>query len=213
MQSDLSLYEILLNIEGLSVESVENFSKELHVYCHISDKGSQKCPACSQVVLGKVLKYRRKVRDLDLSGGKVILYLQVGQYRCTCGRSFSETFDFVEPNKSYTKRQSKWVFEMSGQQSHTRLLDMCPKTVERISYAHASALEVDWHSVKRIAMDEFAFKKGHKDFLTILIDLDTHEILDILEKGDKDFLRAYFKELGEEFCAQIEDFCSDMWGP
>ena len=162
------------------------------------------------------MKYRRKVRDLDISGRKVILYLQVRQYRCNCGRSFSETFDFVEPNKSYTKRQSKWIFEMSSQQSHTRvgaLLDMCPKTVERISYSHVSALEVDWRSVKRIAIDEFAFKKGHKDFLTILIDLDTNEILDILEKRDKDYLRAYFQGLGEEFCAQIEDFCSDMWGP
>ena len=31
------------------------------------------------------------------------------------------------------------------------------------------------------------FRKGHKDFITVLIDLDTHEIIDILEKRDKAF--------------------------
>lgn len=215
MQDKLSLYEFLLNIENLSVESVETFAQELHVYCHISSSKSQKCPTCGQSVSGKRLKYRRKVRDLDISGRKVILHLLVHQYRCDCGRNFSESFDFVEPSKSYTKRQAKWVFELSAQQSHERvgaLLDMCPKTVERLNYAQVSTCPLDWSKVKRIGIDEFAFKKGHKNYLTVLIDLDTHEILDILEKRDKSFLRDYFKGLGKCFCEQIEDFCADMWG-
>ena len=50
-------------------------------------------------------------------------------------------------------------------------------------------------------------------FITILIDLDTHEIIDILKQRDKQFLRAYFQGLGVSFCQQIQEFCSDMWGP
>jgi transposase len=79
-------------------------------------------------------------------------------------------------------------------------------------YGHLVKRQINWATIKRIAIDEFAFKKGHKDFITVLINLDTHEIIDILEKRDKAFLRAYFKRIGIKFCNQIEDFCSDMWG-
>jgi len=216
MSQDLTLYELLLNIPNLSIESVDVFSQELHIYCYQRGKLSQECPSCGTQVSGKRLKYRRKVRDLDISGRKVILCLLVHQYSCDCGRKFSETFDFVDSGKSYTKRQAKWTFEMSAQQSHRRvgaLLDICPKTVERMCYAYLGDREINWKQVKRIGIDEIAFRKGHKDFATVLVDLDTHELLDILEKRDKDFLRAYFQSLGKEFCAQVEDFCSDMWGP
>ncbi len=105
---------------------------------------------------------------------------------------------------------------MSAKQSHLQvaaIVDMCHKTVERICYDQVLERSIDWSKIKRIGIDEFAFKKGHKDFIVILINLDTHEIIDILEQRDKSFLRAYFQGLGESFCAQIEDFCSDMWGP
>ncbi len=216
MNNSLEIYEAILDIANLSVEDVEIVGKELHIYCKISGRESQNCPVCSQKVFGKRMKYRRKVRDLDISGRKVILHLLVHQYNCDCGRNFSETFDFVEPNKSYTKRQAKWTFEMSAQQSHYQvasLLNLSHKTVERMCYSHLLDREINWGKIKRIGIDEFAFKKGHKDFITILIDLDTHEIIDILEKRDKEFLRSYFQEVKVGFREQIEDFCSDMWGP
>ena len=105
---------------------------------------------------------------------------------------------------------------MSTKQSHLQvaaLVDMCHKTVENICYAQILTRQINWHQIRRIGIDEFAFKKGHKDFVVILIDLDTHEIIDILEHRDKAFLRAYFQGLGKEFCLQIQEFCSDMWGP
>jgi len=46
----------------------------------------------------------------------------------------------------------------------------------------------------------------------VIVDLDTHDIIDILEEREKDFLRVYYQGLGDYFCNQIEDFCSDMWG-
>ena len=115
MSDSLKIYETILNIASLQVEKVEILGKELHVHCKILNQESQKCPVCAQDVFGKRLKYRRKVRDLDISGRKVILHLLVHQYNCDCKRSFSETFDFVEPGKSYTQRQAKWTFEMSAQ--------------------------------------------------------------------------------------------------
>lgn len=216
MSDNLEIYEAILNIPNLQVKKVEVLGKELHIHCKVVNQKSQKCPVCEQAVFGKRLKYRRKVRDLDISGRKVTLHLLVHQYNCDCKRSFSETFDFVEPGKSYTKRQAKWTYDMSAQQSHVQvaaLTDTCHKTVERMCYDQIINRKVNWKKIKRLGIDEFAFRKGHKDFITVLVDLDTHEIIDILEKRDKEFLRAYFQGLGTTFCEQIEDFCSDMWGP
>lgn len=133
----------------------------------------------------KTPKYRREIHGLSISGRKVILHVLTHQYLCECGRTFSENFDFVDSGKSYTKRQAKWIFEMSAKQSHLQvaaLVDMCHKTVERICNAQAEIREIDWSKIQKIGIDEFAFKKGHKDFIVLLVNLDTHEIIDIIEE-------------------------------
>ncbi len=217
MALDLEIYTGILNIPNLKVEKVEYSEKELNIYCKIEKETAELCPSCQKEIFSKREKYRREVNDLGISGRKVILHLLVHQYNCDCcGRTFSEKFDFVEPNKSYTKRQAKWVFEMSAQQSHYRvaaLIGFSHKTIERICYNQLINRAINWDKIRRIGLDEFAFKKGHKDFITVIIDLDTHNIIEILEQRSKESLRAYFQSLGSSFCAKIEDFCSDMWGP
>ena len=216
MDSKFELYATLLNIPNIKIENVEISGNVLNIYCEIEISEAQGCPSCKEPVLKKTPKYRREIRDLSVSGRQVTLHLLVHQYHCECGRTFSEQFDFVSPGKSYTKRQAKWIFEMSAKQSHLQvaaLSDMCHKTVERICYGQVKGRQINWDKIHRIGIDEFAFKKGHKDFIVILIDLDTHEVIEILERRDKAFLRAYFQGLGSSVLDKVEDFCSDMWGP
>jgi len=216
MTSDFEFYEMLLNIKDLKIEQVVIEDGSIHIHCKICCEDSQPCPLCTCEVSKKTPKYRRKIRDLDISGRKVFLHLQVHQFLCDCGRTFSEEFEFVQSGKSYTKRQGKWIVELSGQQSHTRvgaLVDMSHKTVERICYRSTQKRDINWSLIKRFGIDEFAFKKGHKDFIVILVDLDTHEIIDLLPFRDKASISQYFNNLGEEICAKVTDYCSDMWGP
>lgn len=216
MPSDLEIYAAILNIPNLQIERIEVERNTFHFYCKVVNFEGQLCPNCLEKIFRKTPKYYRKIRDLDISGRKVFLHLEVHQYLCDCGRTFSEDFDFVTSGKSYTKRLAKWIVDMSAKQSHKQvgaLIDMSHKTVERICYEYIEFRQIDWAKIKRIGIDEFAFKKGHKDFIVVLIDLDTHDIIDVLERRDKEFLRAYFQGLGLEICAKVEDFCSDMWGP
>jgi len=135
---DLEIYTGILNIPNLKVEKIEYSEKELHIYCNIEKETAEVCPSCKKKVTIKRGKYRRKVSHLGISECKVILHLLVHQYDCDdCHRTFSEKFDFVEKNKSYTKRQAKWIFEMSAQQSHYRvaaITGFSHKTIERICY-------------------------------------------------------------------------------
>ena len=216
MEGNHDLYEALLAIDSLSIDQVELSKNKLRIKCKISSNKGEICPSCQREVVSKRPKYRRIIRDLDISGRKVYLDLQVHQYLCDCGRHFSEQFEFVESGKSYTNRQAKWVFEMSAQQSHTQvgaLVDMSHKTVERICYNQVEQRKINWSKIERIGIDEFAFKKGHKDFIVILVNLDTHEIIDLLPFRDKASIRQYFNDLGQSTCAKITDYCSDMWGP
>jgi transposase len=218
MDLDIKLFRVLLRLEGIEIEKVEMDADPINVYCKKSTPEPRACPRCKCLVSRCRPKYRREVRDLDISGRQVYLHLQVHQYECDCGRTFSEQFDFVSSGKSYTKRQAKYVFELSAKQSHLQagaISGMCHKTVERICYemVEAKLQAVDWSSVFRIGIDEFAFRKGHKDFVVTLVNLDTGDILEILENREKSFLRTYFQSLGSGFLNQVKEFCSDMWGP
>ena len=65
--------------------------------------------------------------------------------------------------------------------------------------------------VRAVGMDEFAIKKGHRDYATVIVDLERVEIIDIFEYRDQAKLIEYFKNRGVEWCEGIEVFCSDMW--
>lgn len=54
-------------------------------------------------------------------------------------------------------------------------------------------------------------KKGHGDFVAVIVDLDTGIVLDLLENRTKASLIAYFQDKGPAFCQQITVFASDMW--
>ena len=65
--------------------------------------------------------------------------------------------------------------------------------------------------VRVVGMDEFAIKKGHRDFATVIVDLEHIEIIDILDYRDQERLIHYFQSRGTEWCEGIEVFCSDLW--
>jgi len=212
-----SIYEDLLRLDNLRIYRVESEEKSIQIYCEVNEAGI--CPSCGNKNIKVNQRYEREVRDLDISGRKVFLHLLVKQYECeTCGRTYSQQFSFASKGKSYTKRQAKWIFEMCKKQSHTEvgsLLDMNAKTVENIFYRQAKQQiqVVNWSKIKRIGIDEFSFKKGHKDFILILVDLDTHDIIALLPFRDKASIISFFKSLGDDFCNQIETYSSDMWQP
>jgi transposase len=65
--------------------------------------------------------------------------------------------------------------------------------------------------IRAVGMDEFAIKKGHRNYATVIVDLERVEIIDILEYRDQEKLIEYFKGKGAAWCQGIEVFCSDMW--
>jgi len=210
-------YEELLQLPDLRILKVEKEGKKIILQAE-SLSTTSKCPQC----LGdchEVHQYtKREVRDLDISGKEVWLHLRVKQYVCPiCNRYFSERFDWVAPNKSYTKRQSKWIFELCAKQPFTEagaLANMNHKTVERLYHEQGESrldLKKRYAQVKHLGIDEISHRKGKQDYCCVLTDLERGVLLDILPDRKKETLLKHFQSLGEEFCNQIEVVSCDIW--
>lgn len=211
-------YEQLLDLSHLKVDDVEVKQSRINIYCH-DEQESQICPDCGQSS-GEIRHYSsRRIRDLDMSGKEVWLHVRVRQFHCECGKYFHEQFDWADSGKSYTKRQSKFIFELCAKQPMKEvgaIVNMCPKTVERLYYCYArSKLDLDkrYGQVRKLGIDEFALRKGKGDFCCVLVDLERGIQLDLLPDRKKATLIAHFEGLGSDFCAQIQVVSCDMWGP
>lgn len=211
------IYEEMLNLPLVEVTKVEMNEKQVKIYCR-SKLEEQICPNCLKKSGLVNQSYNRRIRDMDLIGRKVYLILEVRQFHCSdCNRYFSEQHSFVGKNGKVTKRQEKWIFEICHKQGIKQvaaLVDMGYQQVETIYYKYAQSLvnmQDRYAQVSRLGIDEFALRKGHKNFACVLVDLDKGWVIDVLPYRDKKLLISHFESKGRPFLNQIEVLTCDMW--
>lgn len=211
-------FEQLLAIPDLKVDKIFYESSRIILHCH-SEQDARACPKCGSVKDKSVRRYEeRQVRDLDISGKAVWLYLRVRQFECKCGHYFHEPFSWVAPGKSYTLRQAKFIFELCARQPFSEvgaITNMNPKTVERLYYERAKQvikMPERYAEVRKLGIDELSLHKGRGDYCCVLTDLERGVQLDILPNRKKETLVAHFQRLGRSFCQQITQVSCDMWG-
>lgn len=211
------IYEDLLNLPSLSIIDVNLNTKVITIECQVN-KLSEDCPNCGKSSHRINQYYYRTLRDLNMGIRRVDLHIKMRQFYCeSCNRYYSEILDFADLNKEYTHRQSDYMFCLARKQSYTEvaaIVDVSPKTIERIVLANCDKV-IDiasrYAQVRRLGIDEHSHRKGKKDFLCVLTDLDRGIIIDILENRKKETLIAHFQSLGEGFCSQITDVACDYW--
>jgi len=210
------IFTQILGLKEIEVVFVEMSSTHYHFRVR-SIFAETICPKCGKKC-SKVKSYHnRKIRDLPISGKKVYLDLEVRQFECDCGNFYTEPFQFVRSYKRLTIRYEDYLYyRCKGAEvkyvSTKEEVDW--KTVNEI-FTTLSTKEIltrsSWKDVTHIALDEIALRKGHKNYVVVVLDLLTGHILDILKQRDKAFLVKYFQDIGEDFCNQIKVFSSDMW--
>jgi transposase len=208
--------ETLLGIKEIQVDRFELQDQSLHIHCS-SIFEEALCPHClkKRQVINQT--YVRQFRDLSIAGKEVYLHLSQRQFYCPDGdRHFNERFSFVDPKRTMTRRYERHVYECckaSTIQKISTQENLVWSTVNEICQRGVQK-EIDERPVSKVrvvGMDEFAIKKGHRDFATVIVDLEHVEIVDILEYRDQEKLIQYFQNRGTEWCEGIEVFCSDMW--
>lgn len=213
----LELYELLLSLPSLKVEAVILEEKKIMIQC-ITRSSSEKCSNCQNDSSTVNQYYERTLRDMNISKREVYLRVKMRQFYCkNCHRYFSETLDFADPHQSHTHRQTDFMFLVGSKQSYAEsalILNTHPKTVERtiLKMCEKKAdLAARYREVRRLGIDEQSHRKGKKDYLCVLTDLDKGTLVDVLESREKTYLIAHFQSLGAEFCNQITDLSCDCW--
>jgi len=210
------VFEMILEIKEIQVDRFEVQDQHIHIYCS-SVFEEALCLHCLKKRQVVNQTYERQFRDLPIAGKEVYLHLSQRQFYCPdCDRHFNERFHFVDPKRTMTRRYERHVYECckaSTIQKVSAQENLVWQTVNEICQrgARKELEERPVSKVRAVGMDEFAIKKGHRDYATVIVDLECVEIIDIFEYHDQAKLIEYFKNRGVEWCEGIEVFCSDMW--
>lgn len=210
--------EELLNLPEISVYGYALEETRIKIECQ-SRFAVGVCPYCLTVCSEVKMYYTKSVRDLAMNGKAVILALRERQFCCPeCGAYFMERFRFVAPSRTMTERYEGYLYDLCERTSikqvsiqENLLWDVVQEVFTR--YAAAQLKQEARHQhVRWLGIDELALKKGDKDFVAVLVDLERACVIDVLEQRNKDFIIKYLEEnYDEEFLHRIEVFSCDMW--
>ena len=201
--------EMLLEIKEIQVDQFEVQDQHLHIYCS-SIFQEALCPHCLKKRQVVNQTYIRQFRDLPIAGKEVYLHLSQRQFYCPdCDRHFNERFNFVDVKRTMTRRYERHVYECckaSTIQKISAQENLVWQTVNEICQrgARKELAERPVSKVRAVGMDEFAMKKGHRNYATVIVDLEHVEIIDILEYRDsvqdKNYSHSHMKKYFLKFC-------------
>lgn len=164
---------------------------------------SAACPLCSPPATHIHSRYQRMIADVPSGGRQVVLSLLVRKFFCQNSQCLRRIFaerllELVRPRARMTLRFCAALeaigFATSGEAGArlATLLGMptSPATVlRRIKVASSPAFK----KVTQVGIDDWAFRRGLK-YGTILVDLQTHRVVDLLPDRAVTTATAWFKE-------------------
>jgi len=212
---DYSLLAQIMELDGVKITHVEIMEDSIHI-CIESDEIPE-CPECHSHNVSVHSTYTREdVRDRSIFNKKCYLDIEVKVIACKdCGKKKHERFGFVESHAHQTNRYKEYVAQLGFEldvSSISTMEDIGYKTVEQIlkSYVHKHK-PLDMEGCRRIGMDEFSNRKGHKNFCTLISNLGNSKPLAVLPDRKEKTLRRYFSSIPLEQRENIIEVSLDMW--
>jgi len=185
--------------EELEVTDIEIIDEVLTITA-VSTQVHPCCPLCGTPALRVHSRYTRQITDLPCSGQQVHLLMQVRKCFCNvpdCARKiFMERITpFVEPWARVTRRLYQIVQILglaTGGRLGIRVTDRLGiQTTRHTILRRIMALPTEpIEQVSQIGIDDFSFRRGRK-FGTIVVDLQTHKMLDVLPDRTADTSAAW----------------------
>ena len=170
------------------VERHEEY-EDKYVFYLLSTRNVGLCPLCGVQSLRVHGYEKRTVRDLPIFNKTVILKINRKKFFCDnvgCQvEIFSEQSDFIGYYSQFTERCRDYMLRVATHMSceaASKLLAYQGIRVSGDTLLIMLKKAGDAHEVKtptKIGIDDWAYRKG-KSYGTIICDLDTHEVIDVL---------------------------------
>ena len=185
--------------DGLELVAYERI-EDLLTLTVVSTQESASCPCCSAPATRVHSHYTRQVADLPCGGQRLRLFLHVRKFFCdatTCARKIfvERLVPFIEPWARVTLRLFQ-IVQTLGLATGGRLgvhvterLSIQTSRTTILRRIMALPTEPVGH-VTQIGIDDFSFRRGRK-FGTIVVDLQTHKVLDVLPDRTADTSAAW----------------------
>lgn len=142
----------------------------------------------------------RTWRHLNFFQYKTYIHARVPKIRTGKGKGTSSTVrvPWARPGSGFTLLFEAWVLELAKHvppAAIARIVDEHDTRLWRFirHYVNAARERVDESEVENIGMDETS-KKGH-DYITIVVDLDTHKVLYVTDGKDATTIDRYVEDM------------------
>lgn len=170
-----------------------------------ASQGSAHCPGCGVVSRSRHSRYRRQIRDLPFQGARVVLKLHLARWRCRTPECRYQIFTERLPSvvvryARHTNRLTETgmvVGRLLGGRPSQRLLSRLGMPVSRHTVLRrvkeAVHKSVQRRGVRVVGVDDWAWKKG-QSFGTILVDLESRQVVDVLPTRSAKVLSAWLEQ-------------------
>ena len=213
-------YRLLLGLdEAWQVDSVNLQLDQQRVEIHLEHRGGPLvCPDCGKACPQADLAPVRTWRHLDTMQFTTELRARVPRSQCSkCGIKTTsvpwagkhsrftllfEAFAVEVLQACSNVKRAAQLLRLNWETAHAIMARAVERGLERRSV----------ESVKRVGMDEKAFKKGHS-YVSIMTDIDGRRVLDVAPERTQAAAEKLWETLPETQRQQVEAVAVDMWPP
>jgi transposase len=217
-------FRIKLDIKDLEITSQAINNKGEIILKVISTKTETPCHKCGKPA---TIRYgygpELTIRHLPIFDTPVYLVINPVRYKCgDCDDTIttSEVYDWCKRGSHITTGLSDYLMR---QMIHSTAEDVSKK--EGVSYKkltvainNAIATKVNWasySSLNNLGIDEFAIKKGHNDYVTVISTKSTPDgqvtVIGVLPGRLKEDVLAFLKSIPAHLKKTVESVCTDMY--
>lgn len=207
--------DTLLNLPEITVEKSSLIEGCIYLSVKIvNQKG--KCYRCQQFSLELHRVKNLLVRDLPAWGQPVYLRVPRRQFYCRhCQKYFTEKLDLINCKHQATKRYEQYIYERvinsnCSQVGQTEQLST--ESVESIFKSVSNQWQKkEWSPVERVSIDEVSKRKGYRNFITVVSDIDRGALIEVIDSHKQKDIIETLKQQPIEVREQVKEVSVDMW--
>ncbi len=207
----------VLDIPEYSITFTRIKDQKIHIGLVPYKRSKAACSHCGKVHAGKPhSRDTVEVKDLDISGKKVVIHLTKRNYHCPDdGRIHVESISWLKPHARVTNRYAEHISRLTAITTNTEagwFVGLDDEVVYRIDKAHleeqAATKLTPIPNGFHLSVDEVSYKKYH-NYLTNVIDTERKVVI-WNQKGRKaEILDQYYQGIGQDNCELIKSVAMD----